>query len=301
MSNDSDNDNGTGTNDNGSTTGSSAEFVFAAIGDYGDDDDNSRAMANMVKGWGPDFIITVGDNDYTDGAFRGSFEGLELGVGQFFYEYIGDYQGAYGEGSIENRFFPTPGDHDWGDTCEDRDGLDDYLAYFTLPADNSGTERYYDFRWGHVHFFALHSIEDCEPDGADTDSSQARWVERRARASDATFKVAYFHNPPHSSGANHVRGGVHMRWPWADWGFDVVMSGDDHVYERLELDGVIYVISGFGGVDLHPFVDDPVEGSLVRFNQEYGAVRVEVFADRLDVISEAVDGRVIDEFSITSD
>jgi hypothetical protein len=296
-------DDGTDTDggtDNGSGGSTTLRQTFGVIGDYGDDDDNSRAVADLIKGWDPDFIITTGDNDYSDGAFRGTFEGLELGVGQYFHEYIGNYQGSEGPGSEVNRFFPTPGDHDWGDTCDDPDGLDDYLRYFTLPDDNSGNERYYDFRRGDVHFFAVHGLLDCEVDGATADSVQAQWVRDAALASDARFKVAYCHRPPYSSGDRHVGEGAHMRWPWGDWGFDIVLSGDDHVYERIELDGVIYIVNGIGGVDLHGFVDTPVEGSLVRFVDNYGAMRFDVYDDRLEAQCITVDSTVVDEFTIVA-
>jgi len=56
-------------------------MVFAIIGDYGDDGD-SRAVSELIKGWEPDFIITTGDNNYSDGAFKGTFTALEFSVGQ---------------------------------------------------------------------------------------------------------------------------------------------------------------------------------------------------------------------------
>ncbi len=295
-----DDDDGGDSIDNGNGGGNAgpANFRFAVIGDYGDDDDNTRAVSELIASWAPDSILTVGDNDYSDGAYRGTFEGLELAVGQYFHEFIGNYQGDEGPGSDENRFFPTPGDHDWGDTCDDPDGLDDYLLYFTLPGENSGNERYYDFRRASVHFFSVHSLDGCEPGGVTADSAQAQWVRQTALASDATFKIAYFHNPPYSSGDRHVGEGVHMRWPWDEWGFDLVLSGDDHVYERIVRDGLTYVVDGLGGVDIHGFVSTPVTGSQRRFAGDYGALRVDVFDDRMVGEFITVEGKVIDEFVI---
>jgi len=291
---------GSNVNDNNDGGGTGATSVFAVVGDYGDDDDNSRDVADLIKTWDPDFIVTTGDNDYSDGAYKGTFEGLELAVGQYYHEFIGNYMGESGPGASVNAFFPTPGDHDWGDTCDDPTGLDDYLAYFTLPDEGSGNERYYDFRRGPIHFFSIHAIEDCEPDGASADSVQAEWVRDTATASDATFLVAYFHKPPYSSGARHIGEGEHMRWPWAQWGFDLVMSGDDHIYERIERDGIVYVVNGLGGVDIHEFVETPVQGSLVRYNDTYGAMRVEVTDSRLTASFISVDGETIDTFSISA-
>ena len=277
---------------------SSPNSVFAIVGDYGDDNDNSRAVSELIKGWNPDFIVTVGDNDYSDGASRGTFDALELAVGQYYHEFIGNYQGSLGAGSDVNRFFPTPGDHDWGDTCDDPDGLDDYLSYFTLPGQNSGNERYYDFRKGDIHFFSVHAIEGCEVDGVTADSAQAAWVRDAAMASDAPFKIAYFHKAAYSSGDRHEGEGAHMRWPWADWGFDMVLSGDDHIYERIERDGLIYIVNGLGGLDIHGFRATPEIGSVARFNGDFGAVRVDVFDGGMRVSFVTVGGMVIDTFDI---
>jgi len=290
---------GTGGGSGGGTGGgATASSVLAVIGDYGDDDDDTRAVADLVKGWSPDYIVTVGDNDYSDGAYKGTFTALEFSIGQYFHDYIGNYQGSEGSGATTNRFFPTPGDHDWGDTCDDPTGLDDYLSYFTLPASSSGNERYYDFRKGDLHFFSIHSLEGCEPDGVTPTSTQGQWVENTAAASDAPFKIAYFHQPPYSSGANHQGEGDHMRWPWKDWGFSLVLAGNDHIYERVEVDGVTYLVVGLGGVDIHPFAATPVQGSVKRFNDDYGALKVEVFADHLRCSFITVAGTVVDTFTI---
>lgn len=294
---------GDGGGSGGGTPTGSVLMRFASIGDYGDDDDNTRAVAEMVKGWDPNFIVTVGDNDYSDGAFRGTFTALEAAVGQFYHEFIGNYQGSEGAGSAVNRFFPTPGDHDWGDTCDDPEGLDDYLAYFTLPGEgastsDSGNERYYDFVQGPVHFFAIHGLDGCEPDGVSPDSVQGRWVRETALASTSTFKVAYFHKAPYSSGARHIDEGAFMRWPFDEWGFDLVMSGDDHIYERLEVDGVTYLVNGLGGIERHEFVDTPRAESLVRFADDHGAVMVDVYEDALSVSFRTVGGMTVDSFTI---
>jgi hypothetical protein len=65
-----------------------------------------------------------------------------------------------------NQFFPTLGNHDWYTP-----GAQPYLDYFHLP----GNERYYDFVWGPVHFFAIDSDEN-EPDGVNQSSVQAKWL-----------------------------------------------------------------------------------------------------------------------------
>ena len=67
---------------------------------------------------------------------------------------------------------------------------------------------------------------------------------------------------------------------FATYGIDLVLSGDDHVYERVEREGVTYLVIGLGGVDRHRF-GSPVEGSRVRYADEYGALGLAVRADEL--------------------
>ncbi len=40
---------------------------FAVIGDYGKAGSPELAVSNLVKSWNPDFIITLGDNNYEYG------------------------------------------------------------------------------------------------------------------------------------------------------------------------------------------------------------------------------------------
>ena len=78
------------------------------------------------------------------------------------------------------------------------------------------------------------------------------------------------HHPPYSSGDRHGST-PEFQWPFAEWGADLVLSGHDHVYERIVADGATYVVDGSGGKDLYGF-DDPVAGSRARFDGDFGAL-----------------------------
>ena len=58
------------------------------------------------------------------------------------------------------------------------------------------------------------------------------------------------------------------------------MAGHDHTYERLLINGVTYFVNGMGGYVKYDFYNI-VDGSLSRYNAEYGAIRVEVTDDYL--------------------
>lgn len=264
---------------------------FAVIGDYGSGDEDAAAVAELVKSWNPDFIITTGDNNYDDGAE----ETIDQNIGQFYHEFIFPYKGTYGPGATANRFFPSLGNHDW-DTKKEINGEVlpyPYLDYFELP----GNERYYDFVSGPVHFFALDS-DSREPDGVGSSSIQAQWLKDRLAASTAPWKIVYMHHPPYSS-ARH--GNIDwMQWPFEEWGASAVLAGHDHVYERILLAGFPYFVNGLGGYSRYSF-ETPVEGSQVRYRENYGAMLVQAGQWTMNFQFINIDGDVIDSYQLELD
>jgi tartrate-resistant acid phosphatase type 5 len=251
---------------------------FAVIGDFGEGNQAEQDVADLVKSWNPELIITVGDNNYPSGAA----ETIDDRIGRFYHEFIYPYSGAFGAGAEQNRFFPTLGNHDW-----DSARAQAYFDYFSLP----GNERYYDFVWGPVHFFAV-SADSREPDGVSRVSVQAQWLQERLAASTSPWKVVYFHQAPYSSG---YHGPVDwMVWPFEEWGASAVLSGHDHVYERLQVGGIPYFVNGAGGGPLYYFIQVEPE-SQVRYNDDYGAMLVT--ADETQMIFQFINrrGEVIDE------
>ena len=232
---------------------------FAVIGDYGFAGTTELDVATEVKSWNPEFIITLGDNNYNNGASST----IDANIGQYYHGYIFPYTGSYGAGATSNQFFPCLGNHDWNTT-----GAIPYLNYFTLP----GNERYYEFSRGNVHFFSIDS-DPSEPSGTSSTSTQANWLHTALAAATETWKIVYFHHPPYSSGSTHGST-IGMRWPFQQWGATIVLAGHEHIYERLEENGFPYIVNGLGGKSLYP-LGTPTAGSLVRYNADFGAMAVE--------------------------
>lgn len=257
---------------------------FAVLGDYGVNDTNEAAVATLVKSWDPDFIITTGDNNY----LNGYASTIDLNIGQYYHEYIYPYTGTYGAGSSGfNRFFPSLGNHDWANI----DGVAPYTAYFTLP----GNERYYDFGWGPVRFFALDS-DPSEPDGTADTSVQAAWLQARLAATTEPWKIVYFHHPPYSSSLVHGSS-TYMRWDFQAWGADAVLAGHDHTYERVDVNGLPYFVNGLGGQAIYDF-GSPVIGSQVRYNDQFGAMLVDATAAQITFQFIGVDNTVADTLTL---
>jgi hypothetical protein len=257
--------------------------TFAVIGDYGNSGADELAVANMVKGWNPQKILTLGDNNYE----VGSAATIDANIGQYYHDYIGNYQGSYGAGSPTNRFLPVLGNHDWQTS-----GAQPYFDYFTLP----GNERYYDFVQDNVHFFALDS-DPHEPDGITSGSVQGQWLRNALANSQETFNVVYFHHAPYTSGnATTV-----MQWPFKEWGADAVLAGHQHQYERLNVDGLPYFVNGLGGAEIVPF-GSTAAGSQVRYNADFGAMRLITGSTTLqfEFLSVSGGGTLIDSFTINA-
>jgi hypothetical protein len=236
----------------------------------------------MIESWKPDFITTVGDNNYP----LGEAATIDRNIGKLYYVYISPYKGNYGTGATTNRFFPIPGHRDW----DSPSGLQPYLDYFELP----GNERYYEFTRGPVHFFML-DTDNREPDGATATSIQGRWLERELAESKAPWKLVFAHHAPYSSG--WVPGIEHMRWPFKTWGADAVLSGYFHVYERLLIGDLPYFVNGLGGAFISGFGDTDAN-SRFRYEESNGALLVDATDVRITFRFVTRSGRIVDEYSL---
>lgn len=251
---------------------------FAVIGDYGNGSQGERDVADLVHSWHPDFIATTGDNNYPGGAAST----IDRNVGAYYHDFIAPYYGKYGTGSDINRFFPTLGNHDW------ISGGGPYLNYFTLP----GNERYYELHWTPVQIFALDS-DPHEPDGVLLTSLQAAWLQQALANSTACWKIVTMHHAPFSSGPHGST--AWMQWPYRAWGADAVLAGHDHIYERIMHDEFSYFVNGLGGNIAYGF-GAPVPGSVVRYNDELGAMLVEADQRQITFSFVTYTGTQIDSY-----
>lgn len=255
--------------------------TFAVIGDYGYVGQAEADVAALVDSWQVDFILTTGDNNYPDGTAAT----IDDNIGQYYQAYIAPYTGAYGPGAAQNRFFPAPGNHDWN-----TGSLQPYLDYFTLP----GNERYYELVQGPVHIFVLDS-DSQEPDGRTATSTQANWLQTEMASSTAAWKLVTLHHPPYSSGVHGNQSA--LQWPYAAWGATAVLAGHDHTYERIHRDGILYFVNGLGGRSRYD-IGTAVDGSVARYNQDYGAMRILAQDDCINFSFYDRTGALIDSYTL---
>jgi hypothetical protein len=258
---------------------------LAVIGDFSSDEQiaPTRDVANLVKGWSPEGVVTVGDNNYPNGASST----IDANIGQWYSRFIYPYKGSYGTGASDgkNHFWPALGNHDWNTS-----GAKPYLSYFTLP----GNERYYTTQVGNVGLFILDS-ESPEQDGVSASSTQGQWLKNALAASTSKWKLMFFHHPAYSSGGQGSNS--YMQWPFASWGATATFAGHDHDYERIIRNGIPYFIDGLGGESIVGF-GSTVSGSQVRYSGNYGAMKIDTSDTAITFQFITRSGSVIDTYTI---
>jgi hypothetical protein len=261
---------------------SEPDLVLALIGDYGMDNDAEAAVAALVDSWEPDFVLTAGDNNYP----MGEAGTIDANIGQYYQQYIYPYTGAYGVGAEVNAFYPCPGNHDW----YGKDEITPYTEYFELP----GNERYYEVALGAEGLLDLFCVDsdNHEPDGNSSDSVQAAWLADALETSDATWRLVTLHHSPYSSGVHQDED--KLKWPYGEWGAQVVMGGHDHNYERIVENDTLYTVNGAGGAGLRS-VQPHTTGTQVWDVSYNGAQRIRVFGDWLVAEFLGTGGELIDQ------
>ncbi len=139
--------------------------------------------------------------------------------------------------------FPAIGNHE-GTLSDAASQTGPYYEAYVVPTDGraggvpSGTEAYYAYDWGDVHFVVLDSHESPRAVGG----AMLRWLDADLASTSATWIVCYFHHPPYTDGTHDSDTEsqlVDMRenaLPILEaHGVDLVLAGHSHIYERSHL------------------------------------------------------------------
>lgn len=255
------------TDDGGGGGGSfTCPLTVGFLGDSGRVGSALSSVASLIKSWSPDLIIHLGDMAYADGGTSSTINDYEECIGQYFYEYVGGYNGVYGVGPAVNKFFPVLGNHDWDDS-----GIGGYYDFFQLP----GNERYFSYKRGPIHFVHVSGYSAQEPDGISSGSTQGLWVHDTVANSDCPWVIIVVHFPPYCSDISYYPGISALQWLGTITGVQTVVAGHAHNAEVLYTGGVYYFISGTGGHDLRAFHEPPAIQSQWKYNADYGALRLD--------------------------
>lgn len=226
------------------------------LGDSGTGDANATAVRDAYYGIqtdrAADVWLMLGDNAYPNGT-------------------DGQYQTAlfdmYPDTLINSVLWPTLGNHDAA-TSNSTTLTGPYYDAFSLPdaaqggGQASGTEAYYSFDRGNIHFIVLNSTDvSRSPTGA-----MATWLAADLAATAADWVIALWHHPPYSKGSHDsdtenplIQMRTNILPILDDYGVDMTFTGHSHDYERT------FLIEGHYG-DSTTFVEgmkvDGGDGSL---------------------------------------
>ncbi len=274
-----------------------------------------------------DLWLMLGDNAYNDGTDS-------------------QYQNAvfssnYGYSALLRKsvVWPTLGNHDGHSTTSG--GTGPYYDIFTLPRNAeagglpSGTEAYYSFDHGNIHFICLDSYQQSRAVGGPMHT----WCKNDVQATTRDWIIAYWHHPPYTKGSHNSDSEsalVDMRKNFLpileDGGVDLVLGGHSHSYERSFLldghygtsgtltnamkkdggsgrdaaaykkstgtvahEGAVYAVAGSSGKTSGGSLNHAA--MFISLNQ-LGSMVIDIDGDRLDARFLRSDGSTGDYFSI---
>lgn len=230
-------------------TGSKQKVSIWALGDFGSASANQLKVRDAYTHYmgenHTDVWLTMGDNAYL------------AGLDQEFQTNVFD---IYDSGKFKNTvFWPSPGNHDYNNNPVQQTfhELCPYYTIFTLPKNAeagglaSGTEDYYSYNYGNVHFLALDAYGLVGNKlMADTTGTQAQWIKADLLANKLPWVIAYWHHPPYSKGSHDADlegdlADIRTQFlPFLEkYSVDLVLNGHSHSYERSYLLKGMYVNS----------------------------------------------------------
>lgn len=283
------------------------------------------AMLDYVGDERPNLFLHVGDMAYNSGTTL-----------EFDFNFYSVYETILRNTVV----WPAMGNHEGYDSDANAETGPYYEGYVLPRAAESGglasgTEAYYSFDYGNIHFIVLESYEtNRSPDGA-----MLTWLREDLAATDQDWIIAYWHHPPYSKGSHDsdTEGQlIEMRenaLPILEaGGVDLVLAGHSHIYERSWLvhgaystpttagggvirdrgdgrregdgeyrkagEGAVYIVAGHGGAGISRDGTHPL---MAYVDEENGSVIIDIEGDTLRATNVRRDGSVSDSFWIVKE
>jgi acid phosphatase type 7 len=244
--------------------------VLVGAGDIADctlpDDDATARLLDGIAGT----VFTAGDNAYPSGGRV---------------EYAACYDPTWGRHKA--RTTPTIGDHEYLTPA-----ATPYFSYFGAVAGDP-SKGYYSHDIGAWHIVSLNEV--CtEIGGCGVGSPEEQWLRGDLAAHPTQCTLAILHKPRFSSGKIHGSSTNYQPFWQAlyDFGAELVLSGDDHLYERFApqtpagaadpVRGIREIIAGTGGRSHYDFNAKTEPNSEVRNNDTFGVLQLTLHPSSFD-------------------
>jgi hypothetical protein len=269
-----------------------ASGTYTAVAEQSDSAGNvgrSNPSTFMAEAGGDPVVLAAGDivgcntlGDEATASLLDRLRGSVLTLGDHVYEdsTASDFRDCYDAtwGRHKARTRPAIGDHEYRTP-----GATPYFNYFGAAAGDPA-KGYYSYNLGAWHVVALNAV-CAEIGGCGTGSPEEQWLRQDLVANQSWCTLVVLHKPRFSSGAVHGSSTTYEPFWQAmyDNGVDLVLGGDDHVYERFApqtpagvadpVRGIRQITAGTGGRVLYSFATiEP--NSEVRNNDAFGVLEV---------------------------
>ncbi|MEW6203363.1 MAG: metallophosphoesterase family protein [bacterium] len=173
-----------------------------------------------------------------------------------------------------------------------------FKYYIPMPA-GPGPYSVYSFDYQGVHFVSM----NIRWGGRDFTRAQRTFLEKDLAAAQGKYRwiIVFLHSTVFSSGdfGTNVRLLKTLKPVLEKYKVDFVLSGHDHHYERVEQDGITYIVEGAAGW-LDPEEDSVIPGSKI-YNVCFSAVKFTFENGNLKMLAKNTDGAVIDEIHLSKE
>ena len=264
-------------------------ITIGVVGDSGFGEDITADLAAQLAQHQPDFIVHTGDLvylAYQEGSPQAAYQ-------QKWYQTLSSLL-------RKTVIYPVVGNHEMDDDTT-YEGVPYYFHAFPIfegleggwPEAPEGAERqWYALELGALQIIFLNTQQLYGGAGR---AAQDAWLTTRLQDDSFDATMVVFHVPPFTSG----RHGLDDRVVASSWvqAFEqsnvfLILSGHDHNYERLEQNGITYVVSGGGSTLLYPRQEQLAQS--IHFEAKSHYVLLEISEKSVGLQVYDADGQLID-------
>lgn len=235
----------------------------------------SGEVADLIRSLDPDRFLALGDLQYSKGTLA---------------QYMKVWDVQFGD--LKDITMPTPGNHEF-----DTAGGAGYFTYFGDVA--APPKGYYSFDLGDWHIVSINSVL-CGDEGCGPGTPQGDWlIADLADNADASCTLAFMHHPRYDwrpwqkwivddgttlYGGSETEPLIPLWEAFHDAGVDVVLNGDNHLYQRWApqdadgnavAGGTVQFTVGTGGRQLYGFTREPRPENLeFTHNDAFGVLQL---------------------------
>ena len=262
------------------------------LGDASFGDEATTQLVNLMASQDLDFVIHTGDVVY------------ETDNSDLVNSYVKNFYLPFAPLLHEMPVYTVLGNHDYDNALEWQGApfYDYAFPPFGDPAfsypESRRSNQYYAVAYQGVQFLFLDSQTFYGVEGR---ADQDAWLEERLADERFRFTIPLFHVAPYSSSVVHPDDGRPVKLIWnplfEQYGVPISFSGHFHHYERLNANGITFIVSGGGSSVLYAQGEALPESEIYIRRTHY--VLMEIYEDVIELYAISKEGELLDQAVIS--